>query len=83
MLFFDLSDELAAERIHGRAAAEGRTDDTPEVIATRLALYHEQTEPLVEYYRGAGTLIALHAERSIDEVHDEISSALALIGEPT
>jgi adenylate kinase len=83
VLFFDLSDELAAERIHGRAAAEGRTDDTPEVIATRLALYHEQTEPLVEYYRGAGTLIALHAERSIDEVHDEISSALALIGEPT
>ena len=81
VLFFDLSDELATERISGRAAAEGRTDDTPEVIATRLALYHEQTEPLVEHYRAAGVLITLHAERTIDEVHAEISAALALIGE--
>lgn len=81
VLFFDLSDEIATERMLGRAAAEGRVDDTPEVIATRLATYHEQTEPLVEYYRAAGTLVPLHAERSIEAVYGEIAAALALVGD--
>jgi len=75
-LFFDLSDDLAAERMRGRAAAEGRTDDTPEVIARRLAIYHEQTEPVVERYRATGVLVPLRAERSVDEVAAEISEAL-------
>lgn len=77
VLFFDVSDELAAERMRGRAAAEGRTDDTPEVIARRLAIYHEQTEPVVERYRRSGVLAALHAERSVDEVFAEIEAALS------
>jgi adenylate kinase len=76
-LFFDLSDDLAAERMRGRASAEGRTDDTPEVIARRLAIYHEQTEPVVQRYREAGVLSELHAERSVDEVFAEIEAALS------
>jgi adenylate kinase len=75
-LFFDVSDELAAERMRGRAAAEGRTDDTPEVIARRLAIYHEQTEPVVDRYRAAGVLFPLRAELSVDEVSAQISEAL-------
>jgi adenylate kinase len=77
VLFFDLSDEIAAERMRGRAAAEGRTDDTPEVIARRLVIYHEQTEPVVERYRGSGVLATLHAELSVDEVFAEIEAALS------
>jgi adenylate kinase len=76
VLFFDLSDELATERMLGRARAEGRPDDTPEVIARRLALYHEQTGPVVEHYRAAGILVPLHAERSIDHVFAEIRATL-------
>jgi adenylate kinase len=76
VLFFDLSDEIAAERMRGRAAAEGRTDDAPEVIARRLAIYHEQTEPVVERYRRSGVLATLRAERSVDEVFAEIEEAL-------
>ena len=76
VLFFDLPDELASERMLGRAAAEGRTDDSPEVIARRLAIYHEQTEPVVARYRDAGLLAPLHAERSIDDVFAEVEAAL-------
>ena len=76
VLFFDLSDDVAAERMRGRAEAEGRTDDTPEVIARRLAIYHAQTEPVVERYRAAGVLVPLRAERPIDEVFAEIIEAL-------
>ena len=60
----------------GRARDEGRPDDTPEVIARRLAIYHEQTEPVVGYYADRGILVTLAAERSVDEVFDEIRVAL-------
>jgi adenylate kinase len=79
VLFFDLSDELAVERIRGRALDEGREDDTPEAIARRLAIYHEQTEPVVERYRATGKLVPLHAARSIEEVSTEIEAALDLL----
>jgi adenylate kinase len=80
VLFFDLSDELALERLLRRARDEGRDDDTPEVIGRRLEIYHEQTEPVVELYRATGKLVPLHAERTIGEVAAEIDAALELIG---
>ena len=76
ILFFDLSDEVATERLLGRAAEENRPDDTPEVIARRLAIYHAETEPIVEHYRVTGRLVPLQAGRTIEEVWAEIESAL-------
>jgi adenylate kinase len=81
ILFFNLADDVAAERMLGRASHEGRSDDTPEAIARRLELYHEQTEPIVERYRTTGKLVPLHAERSIDAVYAEIQDALRLLGD--
>jgi adenylate kinase len=77
ILYFDLGDDVATERMLGRALEEGRPDDTPDAIARRLALYHEQTAPVVEHYRATGKLVPLHAERAIDEVWDEIQRALS------
>lgn len=79
VLFFDLSDEIAIERLLGRARAEGRDDDTPDAIRRRLELYHEQTEPVVERYRATGKLVPLHADRSIEAVATEIAQALELL----
>jgi adenylate kinase len=79
IFFFDLDDETAKERALGRAHEEGRADDTPETIARRLAIYHEQTEPVVEYYRTTGKLVPLHAARSVEEVYSEIRKALELL----
>ena len=76
IFFFDLDDETAMERALGRAHEEGRTDDTPETIARRLAIYHEQTEPVVEYYRTTGRLVPLHAARTVEEVFEEVEAAL-------
>ena len=80
VFFFDLDDETAKERALGRAAEEGRTDDTPDTIARRLALYHELTAPVVEHYRATGKLVPLHARRSVEEVYGEIESALDTVG---
>ena len=76
ILFFDLPDSVATERMLRRADEENRPDDTPEVIARRLEIYHSETEPIVEYYRATGKLVPLHAERPIEQVWVEIASAL-------
>ena len=79
VLFFDLDDATARTRALGRAHVDGRHDDTREVIERRLAIYHEQTEPLVEYYRARDLLVPLHAKSSIDAVFAEIQKALELV----
>ena len=76
ILFFDLPDGVAIERMLRRAEEENRPDDTPDVIARRLEIYHSETEPIVEYYRATGKLVPLHAERPIEQVWVEIASAL-------
>lgn len=76
ILFFDLPDDVATERMLNRAVEEQRPDDTPEVIARRLEIYHSETEPIVEHYRATGKLVPLHAGRTIDEVWAEIEQAL-------
>ena len=80
VLFFDIPDEIALERIASRAAEEGRRDDQADAIARRLAIYHDHTEPVVERYRASGKLVPLHASRSIGEVAAEIAAALELLG---
>jgi adenylate kinase len=80
ILFFDLSDEVGMKRALSRAQIENRTDDTPEVIARRLATYHSETEPIVEHYRATGKLVPLHAGRTVEEVWTEISNSLHQIG---
>ena len=79
VLFLDVADEVSLERLGRRAVIEERDDDTPEAIGLRLAIYHEETAPVVEHYRATGRLVPVHAERSIDEVATEIAEALDLL----
>ena len=71
-----VSDGVCVERLLRRAEIEGRTDDTEEAILHRLRLYHQETEPLVEYYRAQGSLVGIHADRTVDEVFEEIQQTL-------
>jgi adenylate kinase len=79
ILFFDVPDELALERMQQRAREENRADDNPEAMRTRLAIYHSDTVPVVEHYRATGKLVPLHAGRSVAEVSEEIQKALDLL----
>lgn len=50
-----IPDDLVYRRIHHRALIEGRADDaSDETIRHRIKTYHEQTEPLIDYYRKVG-----------------------------
>jgi len=54
-----------------------RDDDKPETVRKRLAVYHEQTEPLVDWYEDKGVLRRFDGTRTPDEVHDRIRATLA------
>jgi adenylate kinase len=69
--------EMLLERLLRRAAEEGRSDDTPEVIERRLELYERETAPLVDYYRThRANVVGIHADCSVDEVFHEIERSL-------
>jgi adenylate kinase len=53
-----------------------RKDDTEEAIRRRLEIYHEQTEPLKDYYAERGLLATVDAEQSIPEVTEDILKAV-------
>lgn len=68
VLYVHVPDEICVERLLKR----GRKDDTPELIKTRLGLYHQNTQPALEYYRGKGILKEVDGTKAPDEVFGEI-----------
>lgn len=73
--------DLLVERIAGRAQAEGRADDSPESVRTRLRVYEEQTAPVIEFYRAHGQLTVVDGVGSLDEVFTRIVEAIAPVRE--
>jgi adenylate kinase len=73
-------DELV-RRLTARAQSEGRSDDTEDVIRRRQEIYTEQTEPLIEVYRGRGLLHEVDGIGEVDEVSNRILDSLAQVQE--
>jgi adenylate kinase len=79
VLELHVSDDVATDRMLGRAAEEGRADDTPEAIARRLEIYHRETAPLSDYYLASGKLVGVNGDGTIDEVWANIKQALEAV----
>jgi len=72
-----IPDEMIMERIKGRALKEGRADDaSEEIINNRIATYHNQTEPLIEYYSKAGKYNEIDGVGTIEEVKERIFTVM-------
>ena len=68
-----IPDEMVMERIKGRALKDGRADDaSEEIINNRIATYHAQTEPLIEYYTKGCKYHEIDGIGSIDEIRERI-----------
>jgi adenylate kinase len=65
------------DRMLGRAAAEGRSDDRLETITERLRVYGVKTAPLIELYRSRGRLADVDGSGTIEEIAGRIDRALA------
>lgn len=53
-----------------------REDDKPETVSKRLKIYHDQTEPVIDYYKKQGLLIVVDGSTSIDYTNQQILKAL-------
>lgn len=53
-----------------------RDDDKPETVQKRLTVYHDQTQPLIEYYNGQGILKTVDGTQPMDDVFTEIIKVL-------
>ncbi len=71
---FDL--EVPDVEVMRRLLARGREDDTTEAIKKRLDLYHDQTMPLLDYYKAQGILIEIDGLGSIEEIYQRIKGKL-------
>ena len=74
----DVDTEEVIGRIAKRAAEQGRTDDTEEVVRNRMNVYEEQTAPVVGYYAEKGLLTRVLGTGSIEDVLALILSVLAM-----
>ena len=67
----DVPDDNIVKRMGGR-----RDDDKPETVQKRLNVYHEQTQPLIDYYTTQGVLKTVDGTRDLNEVFQEIVDIL-------
>lgn len=53
-----------------------RDDDKPETVQKRLTVYHEQTQPLIDYYKKQGALASVDGTKDMQEVFEAIVAIL-------
>lgn len=67
MVLIQFSDDAARKNIAYRAEVDQRADDkNPEVVNKRIALFHEQTRPIADFYGDEGKLVVVEGETDID-----------------
>jgi adenylate kinase len=76
VLFFDVTDEEILARLDRRRSLEGRADDDPAAVATRLQAYREQTAPVLEWYQRRGAVKRIPAVGTVDEIATRVRRAL-------
>lgn len=72
----EVGDEELVDRLSKRAFVEGRADDNEATVRRRMAVYHDETAPLLEHYQSAGLVVSVPGEGSVDEITKRIFAAL-------
>lgn len=62
------------DRCHGRLII--RKDDEPETVLSRLAAYHDQTEPLIDFYRSRGKLAEVQGAEKVEDTSARVVEVL-------
>jgi len=73
----DVEEQELVQRLLGRAAKEGRSDDNLQSIQQRLRVYHEQTAPLIAYYDRQGVVRRVPGMGDIDAIQQRLREAVA------
>jgi adenylate kinase len=63
-------------RLSARGRSSERSDDSPEVIGKRLAVYEQQTKPVVEHYQKTGLLKRIDGVGDVDQIRQRVEQAI-------
>ncbi|MFB7894137.1 adenylate kinase [Microbacterium sp. NPDC056044] len=80
VILLDVPRDESISRIARRAQEQGRTDDTEEVIANRLAIYERETAPIIGVYEARDIVDSVDGVGTLDEITERIVSALEARG---
>ena len=72
ILLLDVTEDELVRRMSARAQVEGRPDDTPEAIATRLQIYQRDTAPLIAHYTQRGIVHRVPGTGTVQQIAGEI-----------
>ena len=72
ILLLDVDEEELVRRMSARASQEGRSDDTPEAIKTRLDVYRRDTAPLIAHYSQRGIVHRVPGSGTVEQIAEEI-----------
>ncbi len=75
----EVPEQELIDRLVKRGQMSGRSDDNEETIKKRLAVYHNQTSPLQEFYKEKGLYKAIKGTGTIDGIFDDIKAAIDAI----
>jgi adenylate kinase len=75
VFYLRVSDETNMKRLVKR---DRQDTDSPGIIKKRLAVYHQETEPMLVYYRKLGILEEVNGERPVEQISQDISKRLKL-----
>ncbi len=73
--YIRVGQDALVTRLLKRAETDGRADDNEETIRVRMRIYHEETAPLLDYYRDQELLVEINGEQSIENVQSELVAA--------
>lgn len=76
VVFFDVSDAEILGRLEKRRGTEGRADDDPAAVTTRLEAYRRQTAPVLAWYEERQTVHHVHGIGAIDDIFDRLCQAV-------
>lgn len=72
VISLEVDDDELIKRLLKRNLESERTDDSEDIVISRLKIYHEQTKPLVEFYKEKGLYRPIRGIGSIEEIFDRI-----------
>ena len=74
VFYLDVNEDILVKRLLSR----GRTDDNEDTIRTRLNIYKETTEPLIDFYKQKNILKYIDGDRELKIISDEIKQKMAM-----
>lgn len=77
ILSLNASIEILVDRLLERGTLEGRSDDDLNVINKRMQIYHQQTVPLLDFYKGRPAFASIDGDKDREEVTREIISIIS------